>query len=73
MKHLLFWTYFVIASYFIFNVSNHETSDALLKRAAEECKTTPELDGQRMYCVGFTVKEACEKGLDLKICGRFDK
>lgn len=73
MKHLLFWTYFAIVSYFLFGAVAKPTSDSLVRQAQVECKDVKQLDGQQMYCMAFFIKGECEKGLDLKICGRTER
>jgi hypothetical protein len=51
-----------------------QTSQGLVKAAMKECKTTPELDGQQLYCAASYIMEECqEKNLDLRICGEVDR
>jgi hypothetical protein len=50
------------------------TSMDIQNQAVKECTNTPELDGQRMYCIYFSVKKRCElELLDLKICGTLEQ
>jgi hypothetical protein len=46
------------------------TSDSLADEAISKCKEVPELDGRRFVCQVLYIREKCNLGLDLKICGQ---